>query len=238
MKTKPELSIIIPCYNEGKNLPLLLERCSEFMEKRNMELIIVDNGSSDETPVILEKFRKKYSYLNDVRVEVNQGYGFGILSGLRHAKGEFLCWTHADLQTDPADILRALERLDSFSKKERKNIFIKGQRYGRPLSDVFFTVGMSIFEMLLLRKGFWDINAQPTVFHRSFYMKWSNPPYDFSLDLFAYFLAKKYKLQIKRFPVLFGKRVHGVSHWNVDWKSKVKFIKRTLEFSMKLKKIL
>ena len=236
MKSKPELSIIIPCYNEGKNIPLLLNRCSEFMEKRNMELVIVDNGSSDGTLEVLEKSRKKYPYLNPVRVEINQGYGFGILSGLRHAEGEYLCWTHADMQTDPADALRALEILDSLPQESKNKVFIKGKRYGRPITDVFFTMGMSFFEIILLRKILWDINAQPNFFHRSFFESWINPPLDFSLDLFVYFQAKKNKLKVIRFPVFFGERIHGISNWNVDWKSKIKFIKRTLDFSFRLRK--
>jgi len=61
-----------------------------------------------------------------------------------------------------------------------------------------------------------------------------NPPHDFALDLYAYYQAKKTKLKIFRFPVRFGKRAHGVSHWNINWTAKRKFILRTIEFSLKL----
>ena len=64
---------------------------------------------------------------------------------------------------------------------------------------------------------------------------WDNPPKDFSLDLYALLLAKQNKMKVIRFPVMFEKRHAGVSSWNVDWKSKVKFIKRTISFSLKLK---
>jgi hypothetical protein len=82
----------------------------------------------------------------------------------------------------------------------------------------------------------WDINAQPTMFHRSFFANWKSPPNDFSLDLFAYFFAIKSRLAIKRFPVQFGKRVYGVSNWNFSLSSKYRFIKRTLLFSFELHK--
>ena len=95
---------------------------------------------------------------------------------------------------------------------------------------------MSFFEMLLLRRFFWDINAQPTVFSRRFFESWQDPPHDFSLDLFAYYKAKESGLPIKRFPVHFGDRKYGLSHWNIDWKSKIKFIKRTIDFSLELRK--
>jgi hypothetical protein len=95
---------------------------------------------------------------------------------------------------------------------------------------------MSFFETLLLVKPLWDINAQPTMFSRQFFETWREPPHDFSLDLFAYYQARMAGLKVHRFPVLFGERAHGVSHWNVNWAAKRKFISRTVEFSLALKK--
>ena len=102
--------------------------------------------------------------------------------------------------------------------------------------DVVFTAGMSLFETLLLARPMWDINAQPTMFSRSFFEAWVTPPNDFSLDLYAYYQAHRSGHKVKRFPVRFGPRAQGVSHWNVNWASKRKFISRTVEFSLQLKK--
>ena len=50
------LSIIIPCYNESRNLPLLLNRCKEVVNKdNNIEIVLVDNGSTDDTSLVLDK---------------------------------------------------------------------------------------------------------------------------------------------------------------------------------------
>ena len=95
---------------------------------------------------------------------------------------------------------------------------------------------MSIFETVLLRTRLWDINAQPNIFSRSFFESWVNPPHDFSLDLYVYFTARHQGLPVYRFPVEFGERAHGVSHWNVNWAGKWKFIRRTIDFSFELKK--
>jgi hypothetical protein len=168
-----------------------------------------------------------------VSVPTNIGYGNGILTGLRAANGEVLSWTHADLQTEPQDVLIGL---GIFEKSSNKKIFVKGRRYGRPFMDVIFTLGMSVFETALLRKPFWDINAQPTMFTKKFFETWESPPSDFSLDLYAYFSARSSELQIHRFPVKFGIRAYGVSHWNVNWRAKWRFIKRTIEFSTQLRK--
>ncbi|MBX3101133.1 MAG: glycosyltransferase family 2 protein, partial [Bacteroidetes bacterium] len=112
---------------------------------------------------------------------------------------------------------------------------VKGNRKGRPLFDDVFTMGMSVYETLFLGVPLWDINAQPNIFHRSFYEQWDNPPHDFSLDLYAYYMAHLLRLRIHRFPVRFPQRVHGTSSWNTGMAAKKKFIKRTLTFSRELK---
>ncbi|MES2356518.1 MAG: glycosyltransferase family 2 protein [Pseudomonadota bacterium] len=227
-----KFSLIIPCYNEAANLPLLLERCKEVSINSGVEVVLVDNGSTDNTAEVLLNLLPNYPGCRSVRVEKNQGYGFGILSGLRAAKGEILGWTHADMQTDPQDALRGLKLFETYGK----DIFVKGRRYGRPFTDVMFTIGMSVFETLLLTRPMWDINAQPTMFSRKFFETWNSPPYDFSLDLYAYYQAQTKGLTVHRFPVKFGERAHGVSHWNVNWAAKRKFIRRTVDFSLQLKK--
>jgi len=227
-----KFSLIIPCYNEAANLPLLLDRCKELTHRPDIEIILVDNGSTDNSPEVLLNLLPQYPGCRSVRVEKNQGYGFGILAGLRAATGEILGWTHADMQTDPQDALQGLALFD----KHGVDIFVKGQRYGRPLADMVFTLGMSVFETMLLGKPLWDINAQPTMFSRTFFETWLEPPCDFSLDLYVYYQARCKRLEIHRFPVRFGERAHGVSHWNVNWAAKRKFIRRTVDFSLQLRK--
>jgi len=230
-----KLSIIIPCFNEAKNLPLLIARCKEVVSnKKNIEIIIVDNGSIDNSETVLDELIVNLDFIKRVKIKVNKGYGYGILKGLSAASGEVLGWTHADMQTDLGDIFKGLVFFNQSPNSD--NLFVKGLRHGRPISDVFFTMGMSIFETLLLRKPMWDINSQPTMFTRQFFMTWNNPPNDFSLDLFAYYMALKSGLEVKRFPVVFSKRAYGVSKWNVNISSKYRFIKRTLVFSFELRR--
>jgi glycosyltransferase involved in cell wall biosynthesis len=229
-----KLSIIIPCYNEAKNIPLILDKFNRVIRNNPIEVILVNNGSYDESSKILETTIPKYPFAKTVKIEINQGYGYGILFGLKHAAGEFIGWTHADLQTDPIDVIQAFSILKKYDFNP--HLFIKGNRKNRSLFDTFFTIGMSIFETLYLKKKLWDINAQPTIFHKTFYQKWQNPPLDFSLDLYAFYMAQKYNLLITRFPVLFPKRLHGSSSWNTGLQAKWKFIIRTIKFSLKLKK--
>lgn len=228
------LSIVVPCFNEEKNIPLILERFHRVITRGDVEVILVNNGSTDHTQKILEEKVPRYPFARTVSIKVNQGYGFGILTGLKEAQGEYLGWTHADMQTDPYDCIKALNYIEQNGSP--KDIFVKGNRKGRSFFDLFFTFGMSIFESLYLRCFLWDINAQPNIFHREFFMNWKNPPHDFALDLYALYLAKKQNLKLVRFDVLFTKRIHGQSSWNRGLKDKGKFIKRTIDFSIRLKK--
>lgn len=229
-----KLQVTIPCYNESKNIPLLLERFRKILNRNDVGILLVDNGSTDNSPAIIRELVPNYPFAESIRVERNQGYGFGILSGLRHSKSEYLGWTHADMQTDPFDILRGLEILESANQPQ--NVYVKGLRRGRPFFDEFFTFGMSIFESIYLGASLWDINGQPNLFHRSFFEVWEKPPSDFSLDLYAIYTAKVKDMEVIRFPVEFPPRVHGESSWNNGFASKWKFIKRTIDFSLKLKK--
>ncbi|MET1413004.1 glycosyltransferase family 2 protein [Roseibium sp. HPY-6] len=229
-----KLSVVIPCYNEADNLSLLVPRCRSLAQETGAEVILVDNGSTDRTPDVLLRMLANDGQVRSVRVDVNQGYGHGILAGLAAAKGDVLSWTHADMQTDPMDLANGLQLFRE--AKDFETLFVKGKRYGRPMSDTVFTIGMSVFETLLLRTPLWDINAQPTMFSRSFYESWQEPPHDFSLDLYAYYQAKRAGLSVMRFPVRFGERAFGVSHWNIDWNSKRKFIQRTVSYSRQLKR--
>lgn len=192
---------MIPCYNEARNLPLLVARLRETFLREDVEAILVDNGSTDDSAAVLAELLQDAERIRSVRVERNQGYGHGILAGLRAARGLIVGWTHADMQTDPAD---ALEGLALFDDRDPDTLFVKGRRHGRPAADVAFTVGMSLFETLLLRRRLWDINAQPTLFARAFFERWQAPPQDFSLDLYAYYQARRSGLQVRRFPVRFG----------------------------------
>lgn len=227
------LTIVVPCYNEAKNIPLLLSRFEEVLRGSSIRVLLVNNGSTDDSADVLEKTLPQFPFAATVLVPVNQGYGYGILQGLRHAETEYIGWTHADLQTDPKDVVQAFEML--LARENPEKTYVKGQRRGRSAFDNVFTLGMSAFESGIMMQPLWDINAQPNIFHRSFFETWSNPPEDFSLDLYAYYMARQQRLKILRFDVQFPERVHGSSSWNTSFGAKWKFIKRTVDFSFKLK---
>ena len=228
---KIQYSLIIPCYNEAKNIPVLLKKIKPLLVNKSIQVVMVNNGSTDDSDSAIDKLKPKVTNFKYVIVPKNKGYGYGIMQGLKASDGDIIGWTHADLQTNPADFLRAITFFDM-----DQHSFVKGKRFGRSFMDYFLTFGMSVFETLLFKKRMFDINAQPTVFSKQFFKSLPTPPNDFALDLFFYFHAVQKGLTIHRFPVLFGKRFAGTSTWNTGWLARYKFIKRTIEFSLKLKR--
>lgn len=234
MQSDTLLTIVVPCYNESETIPSLLRRYSEVIgARKDIKVVLVNDGSKDTTREVLEQEKEKHTFLDVIHVYPNGGYGNAVVTGLQSATSTYVGWTHGDSQTPPEDTLRALEILENSKNKEMT--YVKGLRHGRPFGDVVFTFGMSVFETLLFQKVLFDINAQPNIFPRSFFESWVNPPKDFSLDLYSLYFAKKNTMTVIRFPVSFNKRTAGVSSWNINWKSKMKFIKRTVSFSFALR---
>lgn len=227
-------SIIVPCYNEEKNIKKLVKVFKELKEEiNNLEIILVNNGSEDNTKEEIKKAIKEYPWIKAVNIKKNQGYGHGILTGLKVSSGEWKGWIHADLQISPKVFLNFIEIIES---KNRNNYFFKGLRKKRPIIDTVFTIGMSVFESLYLKTILWDINAQPTLLHKNLFEKLIDPPLDFSFDLYTFYKAKKNNYKIVRIPVLQYDREEGNSSWNTGMSSRLKLIKRTIQFSKNLKK--
>ncbi len=232
------ISVVVPCYNEERNIHRLVKRFLPIagkLSEKEFELVLVNNASYDGTSKIIDEEMGKYDFIKKVSLKKNLGYGYGILAGLSVCRGEWLGWIHADLQIPPEAFLE-FEKIIRENPDKAKRFYFKGKRRGRPVSDTIFTIGMGVFESLYLGHRLWDINAQPTLIHKNFYKRFVNPPYDFSLDLYVYYLARKLGLKVVKVPVVQQKREEGVSSWNHGLKSRMLFIKRTLIFSRDLKK--
>ena len=228
------LSIVVPCFNESRNIPKLLGDFDRVRGDRPIEVVLVNNGSLDNSSHVISKHAPKYDFVKVVTVPVNKGYGYGILEGLRASTGMFVGWTHADLQTDPRDVIRAYDVVKAHDFDP--DLYVKGNRKGRPFFDQVFTIGMGIMESVLFGKWLWEINAQPNIFHRDFFATWKNPPHDYSLDLYTVIMAMQQKLSIKRINVFFPERKYGESSWNTSLAGKWRFIRLVLEASFQFRR--
>lgn len=231
------LSIVVPCYNEQDNIPLILERFRAVLGCRDdVEVLLVNNGSTDGSADVFsrELARPDCRFARVVEVKMNQGYGFGILSGLKQARGEYLAWTHADLQTDPRDVLLGFERLQSEPRPER--CLLRGRRMGRPLLDRFFTWGMGRVALAALGERLGDINAQPKIFHRDLFARMQDAPWDFSLDLYLLYLAQRQSWTCIEQPVLFEARQHGAAKGGGTLRGKIRLTRRTFKYIVELRR--
>ena len=204
-------SLVIHFYNEEKNIDKVINILIQIKKKiKTIEFILVNNGSTDNSEKI---FKRKFNKLNKkvfklIKINKNIGYGYGIKCGLNSAKGQFLSWTHSDLQTDPRDIIKVIKLIEKLKVKE--NIFIKGLRVKRNKKENFQSRAMEIISSCFLRIKINDINAQPKLITRSFFKKFiKSAPNDLSFDLYCYAIAAFKKLKIYYVNVLFKKRMFG-----------------------------
>lgn len=225
-----KLQIVIPCFNEGPSLNRLWEECLNVVkDSRDIQFIIVNNGSDDETSKIIASKVGVDPNIIFVTLDVNQGYGGGIIAGLERTSSEFVGWTHADAQTPLVDCVIGSSLLNSGFD------FVKGKRKGRRLDERFFSFSMGLLMSVLFKRSLTEINAQPTLFKREYLANWSSPPKDFSLDLYALIMARRHGMKVARFKVHFLPRIYGHSKWNFGLASRLKFIRRTLNYAFILR---
>jgi dolichyl-phosphate beta-glucosyltransferase len=113
----PELSIIIPSYNEELRLPATLDRIAAYLQRdgREAEVLVVDDGSNDRTAAVAESFRIRIPSLRVVSNGVNRGKGYSVRHGMQEARGRVALFTDADLSApieEAGKLIAALETYD------------------------------------------------------------------------------------------------------------------------------
>ncbi|HEU4478235.1 MAG TPA: glycosyltransferase family 2 protein, partial [Pyrinomonadaceae bacterium] len=110
----PEISVFLPVYNEEPNLPPLHAKLVEALGKlgRTAEIVFVDDGSSDNSLKVLREIAAQDDRVRVVALKRNYGQTAAMAAGIDAARGQVLIPMDADLQNDPADIVRLLEKLD------------------------------------------------------------------------------------------------------------------------------
>jgi dolichyl-phosphate beta-glucosyltransferase len=106
----PELSIIIPAYNEELRLPATLSSIAAYMRssKRNIEVIVVDDGSRDKTVAVAEQFLNEIPSLRVVSNGENRGKGYSVRHGMQEARGDIVLFTDADLSAPIEEVEKLL----------------------------------------------------------------------------------------------------------------------------------
>jgi dolichol-phosphate mannosyltransferase len=145
----PRLSLFLPVYNEEENLPRLNEKIFAAFEAlgHGFEVIYVDDGSTDRSLDLLRQFAKKDPRVRVIGFRRNYGQTAAMAAGIDAARGEVLIPMDADLQNDPADIGRLLEKLDegydvvSGWRKDRQDAFITRTLPSRIANSLISRIG-------------------------------------------------------------------------------------------------
>ena len=132
MDERPILSIVVPVYNEEENIHPLFEKIQTVCEAigDTYEVLFVDDGSRDETFAVLSELSKRVPQLVVIRFKENAGQTAAMAAGFEFARGERIVSMDGDLQNDPADIPKLLEKLDEGYdlvcgwRKERQDKFL------------------------------------------------------------------------------------------------------------------
>jgi len=165
----PELSIIIPAYNEELRLSATLEHIATYVRAsgRETEILVVDDGSNDRTAAVAETFRNKFPALRLLSNGVNRGKGYSVRHGMLEARGRLVLFTDADLSApiEEADkLLDALEAHDvaiGSRALDRRLIFERQSRFREFAGIIFNTV-----VRLCLRLPFVDTQCGFKAFRR------------------------------------------------------------------------
>ena len=229
------MSIVIPCYNEEGNIQHLVEKISAMQKYEDVEFILVDNGSSDNTGSLLERASEEHPNIRKAAVIKNIGYGNGIKCGIKEAQGDFVGWTHADAQVDPEDVLVAYRQIEENGSQDK---FFKGIRdkSGRSLLDRLFTRFMGIFVSNILGTKMFDINGQPNVYPGHMREAILQAPDDVMIEVYSYYIALRTGLEEKRYPVTFGKRLSGKSRLAPNLVAKLRTSLATIQYALALRK--
>jgi len=125
------VSIVIPVYEEEESLPHLYKSIKDVMDRlgRNYEIVFVDDGSKDGTFKVLESFQKKDPAVVVVSFRRNFGQTAAMAAGFEYAQNDIIITMDADLQNDPADIPKLLEKMKGHDvvsgwRKKRQDKFI------------------------------------------------------------------------------------------------------------------
>ena len=192
-ETKPELSIVIPVYNEEDNVSLLHRSLKEVLDKLNMgyEMIYVDDGSTDNTPKNLKSLRQKDKDVKVIIFRRNFGQTAAMDAGFKSALGRIIIAMDADLQNDPKDIPALLEKINEGYD------CVSGWRADRkdPFSKRAFSKIAGIIRNVIARDGIHDLYGE---MHR-----------------FIPALLKIQGFKITEIKVKHNPRLHGKSKYNI-----------------------
>lgn len=226
---QPELSIIIPAYNEEQRLPSALEKIAAYLATKPFaaEVIVVDDGSADATAAITEQWRHRLPGLRLVSNGRNRGKGYSVRHGMLEARGRVALFTDADLSAPIEEADKLLAVLGSYegaigSRAVDRSLIAVRQSPLRELAGICFNLVVRLITGLNFKDtqcGFKAFLREPAliVFQQQRAER-------FGFDPEILFLAKRHGLRVAEVPV----------RWAHDDRTKVRLLRDSLRMFSEL----
>jgi dolichyl-phosphate beta-glucosyltransferase len=204
----PELSIVIPCYNEEERLPRTIEQIERYLEGKDLsyELILVDDGSTDGTRMIMDAAAERNRFVRLEALPRNRGKGRALAEGVAVARGSRILVTDADLSTPIEEIEKLRAELDKGTGVAIGSRALRASRVevSQPIYRVLMGKAFNLLVQAVLLPGIWDTQCgfklfRADVAHEAFA--------DLTTDGFGYdpevlYRAKKRGVKIAEVPVV------------------------------------
>ena len=212
------ISVVIPIFNEGKNIPELIKRLNLALlkTKKSFELIFVDDNSNDDTDKIFEEFRNDPKIIT-IKKDGKRGKAFSLIQGFEKASGDIIVMIDGDLQYPPEALPEMIKALDTTDVVIANRKHYRDSAVRKLFSKTFrFVFGGALFGLNH------DIQSGLKVFTREVFETVKFTPVSaWTFDLEFLHRAKQAGFSIHNFDIVFSKRKNG--------HSKVAFIKTTFE---------
>jgi dolichyl-phosphate beta-glucosyltransferase len=154
-----EVSVVVPCFDEEGRLPTSLARALAFLERsgRDYEIVLVDDGSTDRTPALIERAAREHPQVRAVKLAGNRGKGRALAEGVRRTAGNLVLTSDADFSA-PIDELPKLEAAIAagcevaIGSRARRG----AREVDQPLYRRAMGKGFNVLVQALLLPGVWD----------------------------------------------------------------------------------
>jgi glycosyltransferase involved in cell wall biosynthesis len=225
----PKYSVVIPLHNEQENITELYDRLKAVMESQpdSWELVLVDDGSTDRTFVLLREIAAVDSRVVVVKLRRNFGQTAGLAAGFDHARGDYVIAMDGDLQHDPADIPIFLEKLaDGYD-------IVSGWRKVRIDNFVMRRIPSRVANWLMAKLSGVDIHDFGTTFKAYRRDLLQQVPLYGEMHRFIPALASWHGARICEIPIKNINRERGESHYGISRTFRVFFDLITIRFLLR-----
>lgn len=223
----PTMSLVLPLYNEAAGLVAIVAGLTEALERERIpyQLVLVDNGSTDGSAGMLAALAGANPSLHVTTVAVNEGYGWGIICGLKEATGGIVGFMCADGQIEPADLIKVYRRQCEGGCDLAK--VVRVSREDGPQRQLMSWVYNTSFR-LLFQLNERDINGTPKLLPRERLAQLQLTSKDWFIDAELMISAVRCGFRIGEVPVNFLARGHGAS--NVRLTTSLQFVWNMLRY--------